>query len=244
MKARMSEKFDNHRECSRRAWVLKTLLEDNTGAGARAAVKVHVAKCASCRAVATSISNVSERLAELGDLEPVATLQALANAQLDRALGSGGSLTGRVAVPPDEILTVGIDKGRSWWVGYASLAAAAVILLSIGIYVVGTGSSSERRSQVTQVIPGAPGSVAEVPLPRDRAPKADAPVQDRPPQDEPLPADHVRVAVLNKPKDGPSRRRGRPAICRHRSHLEAALCPRANGIHSAMIIPRRRPPAP
>ncbi len=244
MKAGMSEKFDNQAECSKRAWVLMTLLEEDTGAGARAAVKVHVAKCPSCRVVVTSISNVSEGLAELADSEPDAKLQARADAQLDRALGSGGALTGRVTVPPDEILTAGIDQGRSWWVGYGSLAAAAVILFSIGIYVVGTGSSSGRRSQVTQVLPGAPGSVAEIPLPRDRAPTADAPVQDRPRQDEPMPADKVRVAVLNKPEVAPSRPRGRPAICRHRSHLEAALCPRANSIHSAMIIPRRRPPSP
>lgn len=222
--------------CPKRPWIMSTLADDeqSTAEGAFShAMRFHLARCESCRALADRLLDAASALRELGKADPPADLFERAGRQAMAAIETGAELTGRVEVPDVEELHE-IPTAPRWWWRPVRYAVAATILLAFASYWV---------ARFTPV--GAPGltgpedwdgqSLVTAPEFRQR-PNAGS--RTTPSIDES--GSGRRMAGVSP--DGESPRPG--AVCRHRSNLERAMCDNENCVRKALILSnreRRRP---
>ena len=222
--------------CPKQPWIMSTLADDeqSTAVGEFSyAMRFHLARCESCRALADRLLDAAGALRDLGKADPPPDLFERAGRQAMAAIEAGAELTGRVDVPDveelDEIPTV-----PRWWWRPVRYAVAATILLAFASYWV---------ARFTPV--GAPGltgpedwdgrSLVTAPEYRQRrsAGRPTAPSIDESGLDE-------RMAGVSP--DGESPRL--TTVCRHRSNLERAMCDNENCVRKALILSnrqRRRP---
>lgn len=222
--------------CPKQPWVMSTLADDeqSTVEGEFShAMRFHLARCESCRALAERLLNTVDVLGELGKADPPADLVERAERQALAAIEAGAELTGRVDVTDveeiDEIPTM-----PRWWRRPVQYAVAATILLAFASYWV---------ARFTPV--GAPGLTGPedwdgqslVTAPEDRQ-QPNAGSSTTPSIDE-SGSDERMVEVR---PDGETPRLG--TVCRHRSNLERAMCDNENCVRKALILSnrqRRRP---
>lgn len=218
--------------CPKRVWVLNTLSDDEVipvGDPIPPGLKFHLARCDSCRKLADELLGVTAVLGQMLDLEPSGELGGQAEAQAMRSLREGAVLTGRVSIPDDPIPTP-TARAVLPWLPYRRFAAAAVILLAIGLYAMfrpdspGIQPGEYPHGLVTSPKPGDHPRLIE----QNGVPGAPNPALAESSQKE---GETIRQAEV-----GPDA----PVICNHRTRLEAALCENPNAIHRVAPLPARR----
>ncbi len=121
--------------CPKRVWVMATLSDDELcgeGQSVPRGLRFHLSRCESCRLLAERILRVTDSLRDLGGGVLPDGLAGLADVQAGEALRTGARLTGRVNVPDDMELELGV-AGVPAWGRYGQYAAAAIILLAVGL---------------------------------------------------------------------------------------------------------------
>lgn len=234
-------------ECPKRVWVMLTLSDDEAleeGESLPPGLRFHLSRCESCRKVAEHLQAASAKLRDLVGLQPPDDLGVRADAQLRRALRAGAELTGRVVIPEDQTPQTP-SPGPASRIRVIRYAAAAAVFIGFGLAGVWVlrGPSPPRVAEetgpdetVAPAVAGAPD--ARPPLPPDSSDQSSAHVatESRSPRTDKRLAD---TSTVRPAAAGPVRRsRSRP-LCRHRSHVEAALCEDVNCIHRAVIVPPR-----
>lgn len=223
------------RACPKQPWIMSTLADDeqSTAEGKLShAMRFHLTRCESCRALADRLLDAASALRELGKADPPADLLERAERQAMAAIEAGAELTGRVDVPEVEELDE-IPTAPRWWWRPARYAVAATILLAFASYWV---------ARFTPV--GAPGLTGPetwdgqslVTAPEYRQRSNGSPIA---PSIDESGSDGRMVEVS---PDGESQRLG--TVCRHRSNLERAMCDNENCVRKALILSnrqRRRP---
>lgn len=223
--------------CPKQPWIMSALADDeqSTVEGELSyAMRFHLARCESCRALADRLLDAAGALRDLGKTDPPTDLFERAGRQAMAAIEAGAELTGRVDVPdveePDEIPTA-----QRWWWRSVRYAVAATILLAFASYWV---------ARFTPV--GAPGLTGPqywdgqsmVTKPEDRqrpgAGGPSAPSIQESGFDE-------RMAGVSPDGETP----GLGTVCRHRSNRERAMCDKESCVRKALILAnrQRRPPA-
>lgn len=122
-------------DCPKRVWVMATLSDDELcgeGQSVPQGLRFHLSRCESCRLLSERILRVTDSLRDLGGGVPPEGLAGLADVQAGEALRAGARLTGRVDVPEDMELELGVAR-VSVWRRYGQYAAAAMILLAVGL---------------------------------------------------------------------------------------------------------------
>ncbi len=215
--------------CPKRLWVLLTLSDDglvSEDGQLPAGLRSHLSRCESCRILADRLLSVSGELRDLSALEPEDELAEAAKAQAMEALRSGARLTGRVDVHDEPDLPVAGPTALRWR-RFAGHAAAAVILLAVGVSgLLWIG----RQDQLTRPPrPGVEGSYA----PNDRL----AAESDKPPvgAGQEAEATSKEQLVDSGGSDRPTKHPRR--IRRHHSHIEAALSDDPSGAQAAVVLP-------
>lgn len=235
----MSELMSSDRAegtCPKQPWVMSTLADDepSTAEGEFSyAMRFHLARCESCRALADRLSDAVSALGELGKADPPADLRERAERQAMAAIEAGAELTGRVDIPDLEELDE-IPTGQRWWWRSARYAVAATILLAFATYWV---------ARITPVgVPGLTGpetwdGSSMVTAPENRQPantgRSTSPLIDETDPD-------VRMATVSPDGEPPMP----DTACRHRSNLERAMCDKESCVRRALILSnsqRRRP---
>ncbi len=222
--------------CPKQPWIMSTLADDEqstAGGEFSYAMRFHLERCESCRALADRILGAVSALRDLEKADPPADLFERAGRQAMAAIETGAELTGRVDVPDIEELDEIPTAPRRWW-RPARYAVAATILLAFASYWV---------ARFTPV--GAPGvsgpatwdgqSLVTKPEDRQRpgAGGATAPSMDESGFDE-------RMAGVSPDGETP----GLGTVCRHRSNRERAMCDKESCVRKALILAnqqRRRP---
>lgn len=146
--------------CPKRVWVMSILCDDEAldePGSLPQGLAFHLSRCDSCRALGDRLRSVSSRLAELAELAPDEALADRAHDQTLSALREGARLTGRVTIPdePDRV-TLPVHAGRR--LRPARYAAAAVIVVTVGLYGLSRVSDSNRPEKPV------PRSVAHRPV--------------------------------------------------------------------------------
>jgi hypothetical protein len=228
-------------ECPRRAWVVRSLSDDDEAGNANAvsqALQLHLVQCPSCKRVADQLAGVTETLRGLGDGEPPEALLARANEQVGASLRQGGALTGRVSIPDDDGPICAV-RGATFLARYARYALAASILLALGltaVWVLNRPAPSSQLADVAKPGPAAPRPTAPAGRPGPTAGGS---------QGEAMPARRATVLADTGRSDAeppPARTRARPY--RYRSYVDAALCDDPHYVHRAVVLPRRRSSKP
>ncbi len=222
--------------CPKQPWIMSTLADDEQSTAVEElshAMRFHLARCESCRALADRLLDAVSALRDLEKAEPPADLFERAGRQAMAAIEAGAELTGRVDVPDVEELDE-IPTAPRWWWRPVRYAVAATILLAFASYWV---------ARFTPV--GAPGltgpedwdgrSLVTAPEDRQRlsAGSPTAPSIDESGLDE-------RMAGVSPDGETP----GLGTVCRHRSNLERAMCDNDGCVRKALILAnrqRRRP---
>jgi len=237
--------IDHDAVCLKQVWIMRTLCDDElVGGQLPAAVHLHLAQCPACKSLAGQLLAVTSELTSLADSSPTAILQDRANDQLQTALDHGAQMTGRVEVadvmgPFDSKPSFRFPLRYGYWV------AAAVLLLAFGVSWVMTPSGSSHVTTVSHPKAGDP-----IPLDDETKP-SNQPTFTRIVQEE-LSADEIpmtdsepsiiqglAVTTPNRPPTRSTSRSPRQRLCRHRSHLEAAMCDKADVVHAVIMSPRR-----
>lgn len=213
--------FAESETCPKTVWVLSTLSDDELcdgGAEIPAGLAFHLNRCPSCRALADRLRTVTLGLHALSRSEPDDGLEDQAEKQLQQALAHGAVFTGRVQIPEDEFeMPAPTGSLVRTWFHWSNLAAAAVLVLTIGgLYL------SYRQSRIAD-----PPIVQQLhPVPTDRdfelveSTSLTAPRSDQ----KPL-ADAVKSGKRTS------------ALRRHQSHLEAALADDEGAVQYGVILP-------
>ncbi len=222
--------------CPKQSWVMSTLADDeqSTVEGEFShAMRFHLARCESCRALAERLLNTVDVLGELGKADPPAELVERAERHAMAAIEAGAELTGRVDVRDVEELDE-IPTAPRWWWRPVRYAVAATILLAFASYWV---------ARFTPV--GAPGLTGPedwdgrslVTAPKDRQ-RRGAGSPTGPSIDD---SDFgERMAGVSPDGELPRL----VTVCRHRSNLERAMCDNEGCVRKALILSnrqRRRP---
>ncbi len=222
--------------CPKQPWVMSTLADDeqSTAEGELSyAMRFHLARCESCRALADRLLDAAGALRELGKADPPPDLFERAGRQAMAAIEAGAELTGRVDVLDveelDEILT-----GPRWWWRPARYAVAATILLAFASYWVARFTPAGAPVLTGPKTWDGPSMVT---APENRQPanagRSNSPLIDDSEPDE-------RMATVSPDGDTPMP----DTACRHRSNLERAMCDKESCVRRALILSnsqRRRP---
>ncbi len=206
--------------CPKRIWVLTVFSDDEAldEAGTLPqGLRFHLGRCPSCAALAGRLRAVVDGLREVADTAPGQALADKADLQLLQAIKHGAKLTGRVAIPEDEI-PFGVQP-RPTWQRLRRLAAAAAIALMITTI----GVMQWRNAAADRIADERNEGRWRVTDPASRLFR---------PSLQP-----TRPIVAEGGSD-PS------AICVHLTHEEAAACDKPHAPHVAAIIrPRSGPGA-
>lgn len=218
--------------CPKQPWIMSTLADDeqSTAEGEFSyAMRFHLARCESCRALADRLLDAASALRELGKADPPADLFERAGRQAMAAIETGAELTGRVDVPDVEELQE-IPTAPRWWWRPVRYAVAATILLAFASYWV---------ARFTPV--GAPGLTG--PEDWDGQSLVTAPENRQRPNTGSATAPSIdesgsggRMAGVSPDGEWPSL----GAVCRHRSNLERAMCDNENCVRKALILSNRQ----
>ncbi|MGB2985312.1 MAG: hypothetical protein WBE26_05465 [Phycisphaerae bacterium] len=245
--------------CPKRVWVMLTLSDDEAleeGGKLPQGLQFHLSRCESCRALAERLQAVSATLHSLSKIEPSDELAARADAQALAALREGARLTDRVAIP-DEPEPASAAGGAARWRSVGRYAAAAAVLIAVGLFSLSEFRRPHDRSLAGKTEPGG----FYVPSPRVVADSA-GPVSEGAAGgatgslsagDAGLPGSsstggeaasgtHEKLAEASPVEPaatGPIHRRRPRRICRHHSHVEAAMCEDVDCIYRAVILPSR-----
>jgi hypothetical protein len=208
----------------------------------------HLSQCESCRLLAERLLSVSRALGGLAAVEPPDGLAGRADCQAREALRAGAKLTGRVDIP-DEVERELASPGLTVWRYYGRFAAAALILLCVGLYWVSTRTGSRRQLAVEAPAGGvARPSVAARPAGEaggtegvtagQSAPdgRAESVVADTGSETVDQAEEGVEERVVDLLPVGPA-----PPIRieghRHHSYIEAALCEHPLCVRRAHVLP-------
>ncbi len=238
----MKPRDDSGSNCPKAIWVMTVLSDDEAlerPGVVPPGLSFHLSRCDSCKALADGLLKVSRELRAMSEAGPSERLFANANVQVLAALREGANLTGRVAIPEElDGLETGIagllvGSNRTEWYRYARYAAAAVILIAVGL----AGFTRLYGPEGPKVAEKLEPAVSEPPSPSIAPDPADG-VPDEIQLEE-------RLAVVSQPHDESAiepteQGRRTPRACRHRSHVEAAMCEKAHCIRRAIILPGRR----
>ena len=243
---------DDTTGCPKRVWVMTVLSDDEALSDADElprGLQFHLSRCESCRVLADRILAVSAMLRGLSQLEPDAGLGSGADAQALAALREGARLTGRVSIPEEpeqEPAGFGPPGADSRGAGarllrhrYGALAAAAAIVLVVGLFAAGRAHWRTPPS----------GGASDHLLAHDVAPSSGshptATTVARNDTMKPAGSDSDGRAEVGAVATVAARKRPSRSVCRHRSPLEAAMCDNAHALHRVVTLPgRRRPHAP
>lgn len=233
--------------CLKSVWIMRTLCDDEVaGDSLPAAVKLHLAQCPTCKSLADQLQAVTSDLASLAEGSPALDLQNRANEQLQAALDHGASMTGRVEVaeliePADLSSSSKFSFRQGYWV------AAAVLLLALGASWIMAPSDSASLMTVTHPSAGDPTSLI-IKTPPENLPILVSADEDQPLADEPSPKESpppstksvwVFPTFTNRSPSRLSPRSLDHRRCRHRSHLETAMCEKPGAVHSVIMSPVR-----
>lgn len=208
---------DDQFECPKRVWILTALSDDEhcgEAGGRSPAMQAHLAQCTPCRDLADRLERTTSMLAEAACELPADSLAAAAELQALGAIRAGATPTGRVQVP--EVELPACHFGRGAWRRYARYAAAAVIILSVGLI-----KYAEWRTYDNSPV----------------ARRAVGPVRDRHgPVHLTLPShgDGGGLAA-GDPEGGAS---AGPELCIHDNLIDAANCERDHVIHPVTVLGR------
>jgi len=188
---------------------------------------LHLSCCESCRALADRLRTVSGTLGELADLEPTDEVSERANERVFTALKHGARLTGRVDLPDEDEPITALGRRPAWGRRVALAAAAAVGLMASLLWV--------------RPFAGPAGQVAVEPAPGEaRLARSTPGAED---QEEPAPG-IANPAEVNAEEqlaevapDEEVTASPRPVICRHHSHVDAAMSEDSDCILRAVILP-------
>jgi hypothetical protein len=233
--------------CPKRNWVMSMLSDDEAlgqdGALPRG-LQFHLSRCDSCRALADRLTSVSGALRSLSEIEPPVELTALATAQATQALSDGARFTGRVSIPdgPPTAPSTGAHGYR-----FARYAAAAAVLLVVGVYGLLAPDRNEKGLLVVTTTPGE-AHLPDVPAPEGSpgglppdvtAPEVpDTAVASAEP-DSSSPNELAERAVDGGGVGPPAVSGRKPRrICRYYSHVDAAMCDDPDCVSRAVILPR------
>lgn len=228
-------------DCPKRVWVMTSLSDDEaTGdaGGLSQGLRLHLAQCKSCRALADRLMTTTGTLRSLSMLEPDDKLVNRATEQALQALREGGKFTGRVSIPddpePDQTI-----PGAAVWSRYVRYALAASVFLAFGL----CGLWVLRQPQRFQVAQVAIPAAAD-----DAAPAVEAASSILSGKGSGAVAETTeRLAATGDeelPDAGSSRAGWSRQTPRYRSHVEAALCDDTHYVHRAVILPGRRSSGP
>lgn len=222
--------------CPKQPWVMAALADDETlgkEGSVPPAIKLHLATCLSCRALADQLMSVASGLRDLSTPPPPDGLHSAAHAQLQAALDAGAVLTGRVKIPEDD--PAAPRESRKAWRRYGTIAIAAALLAVVGLSLLVTSpdevSIVQDTSPTTEPDGLSPALVTQDPtMGRDGGDVE----MTRNPELSPSPvlvdaeAGSLKESTTTFPR------------CRHRTAIEAANCERTDCVHSAIIVPFRR----
>jgi hypothetical protein len=237
----MGDEFERleGQSCPKRLWVMLSLSDDEfigEKDSLPPGLQFHLSRCESCRALAERMQAVSGTLQEAARLEPDDALLDAATSRAVAALRRGAELTGRVEIP-DEPEMPGTTRAAASWGRIGRYAAAAAILLAVGLFALTslTGERGETHVETTNAGgPDMPG-LARVEEQEDETPAVGELAGGMPeavqPAGDDLPARMAEAA----PKD--TARPGLRRIVRHHSHIEAALSNDPHGAQAAIVLP-------
>jgi len=229
-------------DCPKRVWVMTSLADDEAmgeAGGVSQGLRLHLAQCKSCRALADRLMTTTQALRSLSMLEPDESLANRAKEQVLQALRDGGKFTDRVSIPDD----LGPDQtipGAAVWSRYARYAMAASVFLAFGLCGLWVLRQPQRSQLADVAIPTATGDVPPVVevepsvLPDDEGPEELAEIPER----------LAATADEETPEPGSRRAGWSRQTPRYRSHVEAALCDDTHYVHRAVILPDRRSSEP
>ncbi len=219
--------------CPKRFWVMLTLSDDELISGDEPlplGLMSHLAHCEPCQALAGRIRAVRESIDGLAELEPDDDLQCRVEAQARAALKNGAELTGRVDVA--ELEEPGASGGPCAVLPlYWPKAAAAVILIAVGLFWASQRSSTDRplNSQASERSAGRvvnPPDEGVDPLRDGDCPRVVEVLIDEASSMDDIVTEAEHIGPIRPPR----------AICRHHSHIEAAMSEHTC-IDRAVILP-------
>ncbi len=236
--------------CPKRLWVMTTLADDEL-VGEEGplpqGLSFHLSQCESCRLLAERLLSVSRALGGLAAVEPPDGLAGRADGRAREALRAGAKLTGRVDIP--EVEQELASPGLTVWRYYGRFAAAALILLCVGLYWASTRTDSRGQLAVEEpaggvVRPsvaarpageavGTQGVTAGQTAPDGRAEAVVADTGSETVNQAEEGAEERVVDLLRVEPAPPIRTEGH----RHHSYIEAALCEHPLCARRAYVLP-------
>jgi|GEM_PF-1689259 len=225
--------------CPKRSWVMSTLTDDeriDKGETLPPALRFHLSRCDSCRALSDRVRTVASALAKVAEAEPPDHLLALAQARTRASIDRGAVLTGRVDVfNLEDIEEYGGNPRELSWRPLRYAAAAIVLVGFASIWI------SNQTQTVQPMVSG----------PESWNPAIPAPLESREitASDFGMAANETKVhrsdASPQLVSSGEQDERQRdtrlsPAPCRHRSLIEAASCDNPSCTHRIRVRPDSR----
>lgn len=225
--------------CTKRSWVMSTLTDDeriDQEEELPQALRFHLSRCDSCRALADHVQSVTAALAQVAEAEPPDHLLALAQARTRASIDSGAVLTGRVDVFKLEDMNE--DEGSPRQVTWRPLRYAAAAIILVGFASIWISS----QTQPAQPMVSGPDSWnPAIPAPHEAAEDAASDIRLAARETKVHRTDATPRVVSSGERDKRHREtRLARSTCRHRSLVEAASCDNPNCIHGIRVRPASR----